>query len=61
MTPAFDPEEIVLPLCRNRMNEVWREFNRLEKRLEYEGLLGKVSTDNLARLLEELEGSLPTA
>ena len=42
-------------LFKNRMKETWRVFNGLEQSIEKEKMLGKIDSDNLCRLLKELE------
>lgn len=43
---------------QNRMDAVWRDFDNLEKRIKAEGMIMRIGTDNLYRLLKELESSI---
>jgi HAMP domain-containing protein len=46
-------------LWQNRLAEAQRELKRLEARIDAEKMSGKIVTDNLARLLNEVEAAVP--
>lgn len=46
-------------LWQTRVAEIRRELTRIEARIDAEEMTGKIGTDNLSRLLNELEAAMP--